>query len=40
MKFGLYHVDLQTQERTLRDGAKYFQRVIQNHRKKYEKKNL
>jgi beta-glucosidase/6-phospho-beta-glucosidase/beta-galactosidase len=31
MKFGFYHVDLQTQERTLRDGAKYFQYVIQKH---------
>jgi beta-glucosidase/6-phospho-beta-glucosidase/beta-galactosidase len=40
MKFGLYHVDLQTQERKLRDGAKYLQSVIEKHRKKYEKKNL
>ncbi|CAF0805119.1 unnamed protein product [Adineta ricciae] len=40
MKFGLYDVDLQTQERTLRDGAKYFQQVIQKHRAKYQKKIL
>lgn len=40
MKFGLYHVDLQTQERTLRDGSKYLQNLIQKHREKYEKKNL
>ncbi|CAF0937406.1 unnamed protein product [Rotaria sp. Silwood1] len=40
MKFGLYNVDLQTQERTLRDGSKYFQYVIQKYREKYEKKNL
>lgn len=35
MKFGLYDVDLETQERTLRDGAKYFQRVIAKHRDEY-----
>jgi beta-glucosidase/6-phospho-beta-glucosidase/beta-galactosidase len=35
MKFGLYHVDLQTQERTLRDSTKYFQTLIQKHRKKH-----
>lgn len=40
MKFGLYHVDLQTQKRTLRDGSKYFQHVIEQHKKKYNKKNL
>jgi beta-glucosidase/6-phospho-beta-glucosidase/beta-galactosidase len=40
MKFGLYHVDLQTQERKLRDGAKYFQFIIGKHREKYAKKNL
>lgn len=28
MKFGLYAVDVQTQERTLRQGAKYYQSVI------------
>lgn len=38
MRFGLYHVDLQTQERTLRDGSKYFQEVIRKHRNQYEKK--
>ena len=34
MKFGLYDVNLQTQERTQRDSAKYFQSVIAKHRKK------
>lgn len=28
MKFGLFDVDLQTQERRLRDGAKYLRDVI------------
>jgi hypothetical protein len=36
MKFGLYHVDLETQQRTLRDGAKYFQQIIQLHNKKQQ----
>ena len=34
MKFGLYHVNFQTQKRTLRDGAKYLQTIIEKHRKK------
>eukprot|EP00455_Lapot_gusevi_P022480 TRINITY_DN233_c0_g2_i1.p1 TRINITY_DN233_c0_g2~~TRINITY_DN233_c0_g2_i1.p1 ORF type:complete len:477 (-),score=115.92 TRINITY_DN233_c0_g2_i1:302-1732(-) len=29
MRFGLYSVDFQTQERKLRDGAKYFAEVVQ-----------
>jgi hypothetical protein len=28
MRFGLYEVDFNTQKRTLRDGAKYFQHVV------------
>jgi len=29
MRFGLYEVDFETQKRTLRDGSKYFQKVVQ-----------
>jgi len=28
MRFGLYEVDFETQKRTLRDGSKYFQKVV------------
>ena len=32
MKFGLYEVDFKTQKRTLREGAKIYQRIVQeNH---------
>jgi beta-glucosidase len=34
MRFGLYHVDFETQKRTLRDGSKYFQKVVQKFRVK------
>ena len=27
-KFGLYHVDRSTQKRTLRDGARAFERIV------------
>lgn len=36
MRFGLYRVDLNTQERTLCDGAKYYRKVIEQHNKKIE----
>jgi len=29
MKFGLYEVDFATQKRTLRPGARFFQRIVQ-----------
>jgi beta-glucosidase len=31
MKFGLYEVDFATQERKLRDGARYYQQVVKQH---------
>ena len=36
MKFGLFAVDLQTQQRHLRDGAKYLRDVIDQHRQMNE----
>ncbi len=31
MQFGLYHVDFKTQERTLREGAKEYQRIVKGN---------
>ena len=34
MRFGLYHVDYETQNRTLRDSGKLYQKLISTHLKK------
>jgi len=34
MRFGLYEVDFKTQKRTLRDGSKYYQKVIRQFSQK------
>jgi beta-glucosidase len=30
-RFGLYEVDFETQERTLREGSKEYQRIVKEH---------
>ena len=32
MKFGLYHVNFATQQRTLRPGARFYERIVKRFR--------
>lgn len=40
MRFGLYHVDFDTQTRSLRDGSKYFEQVLKKFGKHVDPRHL